>query len=281
MHGEVHRVEGIAVMQPIAATAKLEALSAPLLAHLKRLTVFTNDDQGAFEATLDTTRKIAARSNLSHSCDHQSGVRFLQHGYAYRYMMLSDGRRQITDLFIPGDICDFRGVGRLNTDYSVHALTAVTYFELKRQTLDRLVADCPALEEALSRSAILNQAMLYERLISLGQRSAKERLAHFLCETFVRSRTVGLTSGLQCRFPVSQEDLADMLGLSLVHTNRSVMTLRSEGLIRLDRQLLTIVDSARLQKTANFDARYLSLGSDDESLAFPLPVPGRALSLAA
>jgi len=232
-------------------------LTAPVLAQFRQLALITNDDEAALLGALSIRRRRAVKSEIYRASEYTSSVCIIQQGYAYRFMDLLDGRRQITELLLPGDICDLGGIVTQSADHGCFALTTLVYSEIKRQSLAALVNRHPCIGAALARAAVLKRTMLYERIISLGQRSAKERLCHLFCEVFVRSRAVGLTSGMQCRLPMNQGDLADMLGLSLVHINRSVMALRTEGLIRLNSHLLTIVDSKRLQEAANFNPKYL------------------------
>ncbi len=241
----------------------------PLIVRLKQLSYLSSEDQDSVLNALDAPRKALPKSSLERSQEHSSSVRFIQQGFAYRYIGLPDGRRQITNLLLPGDPCDSLASAVLHTEHGICALTAVTYTEMKRPALVALVDNNPRIAAALWRSFLLTEAMLHERIVSLGQRSAKERLAHFLCEVFYRCRAIGLTSGMQCSLPLSQGDLGDTLGLSLVHTNRSLMALRADGLIRLETRLLTILDLPRLQETAHFSPRYLQLEPDALTPARP------------
>lgn len=246
-------------MESAALPFRKILLSTPVIMKLKQLAPVTKDDQAALLDALQIPCRIAARSEISRVEESFSRLQFIQQGYAYRFVMLRDGRRQITDFLLPGDICNPHGSSTLDEGHGVCALTSMVYCGITSQALTGLVDDHPRIGEALWHSALLNEAMLYNRVISLGQRSAKERLAHFLCEVFVRSRTVGLTSGLQCSFPMNQNDLADLLGLSVVQTNRSMMALRADGMIRLQAQVFTIFDVERLQELAHFDPRYLQV----------------------
>lgn len=241
----------------------------PLIMRLQRLTYLSSEDQTLLLSAFDAPRKASSKSSLDRSQDHSPSVRFIQQGFAYRYIGLPDGRRQITNLLLPGDACDSLAMIVPNAEHGICALTIVIYAEMKRSALVALADQNPRIAAALWRSFLLSEAMLYERIVSLGQRTAKERLAHFLCEVFFRCQAVGLTSGMQCSLPLSQGDLGDTLGLSLVHTNRSLMALRADQLIRLEARLLTILDLARLQETAHFDPRYLEL--EPEAIA-----PGRS-----
>ncbi len=248
-------------MEIAALSLRNNLLSTPVIMKLKQLASVTNDDQEALLEALQTPCRILARSEINYVKENFSRVRFIQQGYAYRFVMLRDGRRQITDFLLPGDICNPHGSSAVDIGHGFCALTSVIYSGVTFQALGSLVEDHPRIGEALWQAALLNEAMLYNRVVSLGQRSAKERLAHFLCEVFVRSRMVGLTSGLQCSLPMNQNDLADLLGLSLVHTNRSMMALRADGMIRFQAQVLTIFDVERLQEMAHFDPGYLQVNS--------------------
>jgi len=245
-------------------------LNAALLLRLEQLVHLTDKDRSAFLAAMEPVRKAPPNRDLNRYGEHPTGVRFIQAGFACRQIGLPDGRRQILGLLLPGDICDACSLPAPAMDHSICALTTVIFSEMSRASLANLVEARPRIGEALWRSALVNEAMLYERITSLGQRSAKERLAHFLCEVFVRNRAVGLTTGMQCNLPLSQSDLADTLGLSLVHTNRSLQALRADGLIRLESRLLTIIDFDRLQEKAHFNPKYLHFDRDIEDVALPI-----------
>jgi len=96
-----------------------------------------------------------------------------------------------------------------------------------------------------------------EWIVNVGQRSAQERIAHLLCEMFLRLESVGLTDGFSCAFPPTQTDIADATGLTPVHVNRTIQELRRTGLIVLENQKLAILDMQALQSLALFNPEYL------------------------
>jgi CRP-like cAMP-binding protein len=108
-------------------------------------------------------------------------------------------------------------------------------------------------------STLIDAGIYREWLVGMGRRSTTGQLAHLLCEMFLRLRTVGLTSGSSFELPLTQEELGDTLGLSLVHTNRTIQQLRREGLIVWEGRTVTITDWEHLQRLANFDPTYLHL----------------------
>jgi CRP-like cAMP-binding protein len=144
-------------------------------------------------------------------------------------------------------------------DHSIGALTPVKYADIKRAPFEKLIADDRTLAEALWCETLLNVAIQREWAINLGRRSALERVAHLLCEIFDRLRPVGLVDGNCCSLPVTQTDLADATGLSVVHLNRTLQELRAAGLIVLRDRVLTIADLDLLKETALFSPSYLHL----------------------
>lgn len=173
----------------------------------------------------------------------------IDEGWACRYRLLPDGRRQITGLYLPGDICEPHwALGRRPTQPIV-ALTNV------RATL--LPCAGHGILPAESLHACWNSlAELIERqtnwLVTLGRKTALERLAHLLLELFERMRASGLTYGQQCAMPLTQMEIADLTGLTPVHVNRTLQAMRARGLIELQSKWLRIPDLASLRDAAAF-----------------------------
>ena len=109
------------------------------------------------------------------------------------------------------------------------------------------------------QSTVIDGAIERACVTSLGRRAAAKHLAHVISELLLRLETVGLTRGNSFDFPLKQADVADLIGLSLVHTNRTIQELRSLGLIRWDGKVMTITDLAQLHEYAEFDPTYLNL----------------------
>jgi CRP-like cAMP-binding protein len=128
------------------------------------------------------------------------------------------------------------------------------------------MAQHPRITQALWWSTLVDEATLREWVVNLGQRNAYERAAHLLCELFVRLRAVGLTNGNACELPITQSELGDTLGLTIVHTNRMLQDLRRDGLIELKGKYLTILDLSALKQVALFNPNYLHLEHEGEGL---------------
>ncbi|KLK90309.1 cyclic nucleotide-binding protein [Microvirga vignae] len=198
-----------------------------------------------------------AREDIIQEGDKPTCVNLILKGWACRYKMLPDGRRQIIAFFVPGDLCDLHVFVLRAMDHSIGALTPITFAEISRETLRNIMSDHPRITEALWWDALVTVAIQREWTVNLGQRSAFERLGHLLCELFLRLRAVGLTQGNACEFPVTQTELADATGLTTVHVNRTLQELRGEGLIELHGKHLIIPDLEALETASVFNLNYL------------------------
>ncbi len=153
-------------------------------------------------------------------------------GWGFRYKMLEDGRRQILNYVLPGDLLGLQGSLSGEMQHSVETLMPVTLCVFERDRLMQLYRSHPELAYDLTWIAAREERVLDENLLSLGRRSAVERLAYLLAYIYQRARWVGLTKGQRLAIPITQHHIADTLGLSLVHTNKTIRKLADRGLIR-------------------------------------------------
>ena len=193
-------------------------------------------------------------------------MRLILSGWACRYKGLPDGRRQIVGFFIPGDFCDLNVYILKEMDHSIGAITRVCYAQVAPDEMERLMAKRPRIAQALLWHEMVNASVQREWMLNVGQRSARERIAHLLVELFLRLRAVELTDGTSCEFPVTQTDVAEATGLTAVHVNRTLQDLRREGLIELSQKRLTIADLDQLMRTAMFNPNYLHLDHEGQHL---------------
>ncbi len=231
----------------------------PLISKLERGADLTTEDRARLEAVIRHPRRVERRKDLIHEGESPNFVQLVLDGFACRYKVLPNGRRQIMAFLIPGDFCDFH-VAILGTmDHSIATLTPCTMVEISRDTIADLTANHPQITRALWWSTLVDEAILREWLVNMGQRPADQQVAHVLCELLVRLQSVGRATDTSYELPLTQQELGDAMGLSVVHTNRSLQTLREEGLIVLTEGTLTIRDVARLNEYAGFDPNYLHL----------------------
>ncbi len=232
-------------------------MSSPLERKLQLYTPLSDADRVWLSDALKSVRHLPPHSDIAVEGDDPRVVYVLMDGWAGRCRHLSDGRRQITSLLLPGDCCDPHVFLFPRRDHTITALTGVTVASIPGAVFQGLEARSPALERAFFFETMIAAAIQREVAVSLGRRSGLERLAHLLCELHLRLAAVGLAEGNSCRMPLSQLDLADTLGQTPVHLNRMLKELRGLGLIGLNRRQLTIYDPRGLAALAQFDPIYL------------------------
>lgn len=235
-------------------------VTAPLTFKLDAYTKLSPADHAKIELlSRRNVRDIPARRDIVREGDKPHNLYLLLSGWACRYKTLPDGRRQIVALFLPGDLCDLHIYILKEMDHSVGALTSLKAAEIGRDDFEQLLSEHPRITQALWWDELVKIAIQREWTVNLGQRSAYERIAHLLCECFLRLRTVGLTTDNSCPFPLTQVDLADATGLTAVHVNRTLQELRKDGLIELHSRTLSIPDLSALKAAGLFNDNYLHL----------------------
>ncbi len=229
-----------------------------LITKLERGADLTVEDRARLDSVVRYPRTVERRQDLILEGESPSDVQLVLEGFACRYKVLPSGRRQIMAFLIPGDFCDFH-IAMLGTmDHSIATLTPCTMVAIPRETIADLTAH-PQIARALWWCTLVDEAILREWLVNMGQRPAEQQVAHVLCELLVRLQAVGRATDISYDFPLTQQELGDAMGLSVVHTNRTLQTLRQEGLIVLTDGRLTIPNVFRMKEYAGFDANYLHL----------------------
>lgn len=227
---------------------------------LEQFTHLSRADKSALGVLArERVRRVAAREDIIREQEKPRGVTLILQGWACRYKALEDGRRQIVAFLLPGDLCDLDVFILREMDHSLGALTPVLVADIMAETLDEVMGRHPRITKALLWNQLVTAAIQREWTVSLGQRSAFERMAHLLCELFLRLRGVGLAEGGRCDLPLTQAELADATGLSAVYVNRTLQELRGQGLIALRGRELVIPDLKALQEAAQFNPNYLHL----------------------
>lgn len=219
-------------------------------------------DRRLLEDTVTRTRDVQAHHDIIREGDAPSNVILVLSGFACRYKVLPDGRRSIFAFLVPGDFCDLH-IFILNAmDHGIATLSPCTIVDIPRSRVLELT-DRPAIARALWWTTLVDEATLREWLVNMGQRDAERSIAHLFCELHLRLKGVGLADGGEFHLPITQAELADTMGLSTVHVNRSIQSLRSQGLIVLRGGRLVIPDVDRLRSACHFNANYLHLETDD------------------
>ena len=179
-------------------------------------------------------------------------------GWLLRYKILHDGSRQIVDFILPGQIFGVQACLFKNSLYSVAAITDASLSVVSFDMIDRVFERSPRLAKALFWSAVCEAAICAEHLIDAARRSAYQRISHLLLELFVRLKAARLTDGMSFTMPLTQELIGDALGLTTVHVNRTVRSLREDKLIAIEGKTVTIIDFEALSRLCDFENSYLS-----------------------
>jgi CRP/FNR family transcriptional regulator len=168
-------------------------------------------------------------------------------GWAFRYKTLEDGRRQIVNYVLPGDFIGLQASLSDAMTHGVDTLTNAVFCVFPRERLWDLFVRHPQIAYDITWLAAREERTLDEHLLAIGRKTALERLAYLLWYLYDKARDVGLLKGNKLDLPMSQAHLADTLGLSLVHTNKTLQKLREKGSILLDERRLTIINEDALK----------------------------------
>jgi CRP-like cAMP-binding protein len=235
-----------------------------LIRHLEQFGPLTEAEKQALEEAATRVRVFGPDQDLVSDGDRPTDCNLILSGFACTYKLLPDGRRQIMSFQIPGDICDLQGFFLGEMDHAIGTLTAGTVAIIPHEELLDLTETYPRIARALSQSTLVDAAIFREWMVGLGRRSAYARVAHLLCEMGLRLQAVGLSQNGCYDLPVTQAELADALGLTGVHINRTLQQLRHEGLIILRGGTVTLSDPEGLKRAGEFDPGYLHVGRTND-----------------
>jgi CRP-like cAMP-binding protein len=230
---------------------------------LSSVIALSNSEIDCIEAMLKRERQVAAGRELVCDGEPYDQTYVIKEGWAIRFKTLSDGRRQILNFVLPGDFVGLFAPLFDVSDHSVAALTDLVVHPLDPGSTVEMFADCPRLAAAIAWSAGRDEAILSEQVVRVGRRSAYERTGHLFVELLHRLRLVGEAKQRSFELPLTQEILADTLGLSIVHVNRTLRRLRENGLLCIKGERVVIGDLEQLTSVAEFSPQYLT--------AHPLP----------
>ncbi|MYL24312.1 helix-turn-helix domain-containing protein [Halomonas alkaliantarctica] len=182
----------------------------------------------------------------------------LSTGWAYSYRNLDNGTRQIMEIFLPGDIIGLREFAFNERLDGVTMIEDGTICHFPHRRMLELFRDSLTLTTVMFAISSRQQALLCERLVTLARRTARQRLAHFLHEMYIRLRQTMPEHGPSFRLPLSQQQLGDLLGMTPVHVSRSLSALSEEKIIFRNHHTINIPDLEVLAREANFNDRYLN-----------------------
>jgi CRP-like cAMP-binding protein len=229
---------------------------------------FTSADAEALLSLPHRTKRVQRhgyvvreREKTTHSC-------VMLTGYAIRHKIVMGGARQIVAVHMKGDLVDLQNSFLGVADHSVQALTDCEVAIIPREAVKKLGFQRPNVGMAMWHDTLVDGSVFREWIANVGRRDARARIAHLLCEFSLRLKVAGLGEETDYELPMTQEQLADCVGLTPVHVNRTLKGLEADNLIeRRSSRGITIGDWKRLAEAGDFDSNYLHLPRDKPALA--------------
>lgn len=220
---------------------------------LRRLPVYLDfsDAELAFMRGFKVAEEVVPPGGIVLSQGESSPLLYtVLEGFATRSVLLENGRRQVLNFVFPGDLLGLQAALMGEMQHTVQATTTLRLCVFRRSRLWELFRDHPDRAFDLTWIGAVEEHFLGETIATLGQRDALQRMAWALARIWLRLSALGLRTDGQVPLPYRQSELADALGLSPVHTNRTLTALRARGLMTWSRQRLTIQDEPALLNLA-------------------------------
>jgi CRP-like cAMP-binding protein len=246
------------VSPAVPATADDPCARGGLAAKLSRYLHLTGEERDFIARLHASTQRVERRRDLIREGHAYAMVYMLCSGMVSRYRVLPDGRRQVLNFGMPGDLVGFPSCLFARATASVCCMTDAVVAAVPLEQLSMLFARFPRIGTALFWAAAREAAICAERLVAVGRRGADERVAYFFLELIALQHAGALQDGDRFSFPVTQELIADAIGLSTPHVNRTLRKLRQRRLLALDGQEAEVQDARGLIMMASFDPSHFA-----------------------
>jgi CRP-like cAMP-binding protein len=230
---------------------------APLIRRWSRYTKFSTEDRDAILALPFTRKTFGKDAYLVREGQKANDCALLLRGFAFRQKLLRNGGRQIISFHIPSEFVDLQNALLGVADHNVQSLNRCEVAVIPRQALLDLAELSSGVQTSMWMDTLIDSSVFREWVVNVGRRDSRARIAHLLCELALRLKVSGEGENGTFEFPITQEQLADATGLTPVHTNRTLQSLRKDALIQLTSRSLTVMDWERLREVGDFDELYL------------------------
>ncbi|SIQ56431.1 cAMP-binding domain of CRP or a regulatory subunit of cAMP-dependent protein kinases [Rhizobium sp. RU35A] len=234
----------------------------PLLLNLEQRDRLSDDEREMLRMAITRERRVAAQEDIVTEGDRPLTSSLLLDGFAARYNITGDGQRQLTSLHVAGEFIDLHAFLVKTMDHGIIALSPCRIAMADHSALKTITESAPHLARLLWLDTLLQAAISRQWIVAMGRRSRAAHLAQIICELYMRLQIVNRVEGGSFHFPLSQTQMADIMGLSTVHMNRVIQELRAAGFVTWSRERITILDWGRLQRFAEFDPAYLNIRSE-------------------
>jgi CRP-like cAMP-binding protein len=226
---------------------------------LGRVMALDDDDRAAIRSLPHTLRTVDPGQYIVREFDRAEHSCLLRTGFAYRHKVVGDGSRQILSIHMTGDLVDLQNSMLQTADHSVQALTSADLAFIPRSAIQTIAFAHPSVGMAMWLDTLIDASIFREWIANVGRRDSRTRTAHVLCEFALRQEDAGLGERGHYELPMTQEQLADVLGLTSVHVNRTLKSLEQEGLISRNKRAITISSWEKLRQAGDFNPAYLHL----------------------
>jgi CRP-like cAMP-binding protein len=228
-----------------------------LIKRLQTATPLATDEIQALIGIIGPPKQFSRQTDIVQDGTSPDCCTLIISGFACRYKLLPDGGRQIHAFKIAGDLPDLYSFILGYTDHAIGAITSCDVALISHRELQQITRSFPNISRALWRESLIDAAIAREWLTGVGRRDAHARIAHFICEQYYRMKAAGLAGESILEFPVTQTEIADALGLSTVHVNRTMKALSRERLISYQNHRIAILNWQALQTAGQFEPAYL------------------------
>jgi CRP-like cAMP-binding protein len=228
-----------------------------MVRRLERRSPLSPADRQALLSLPHTVRRLGSNGHIIRDGDTADHCALLLSGFAFRYKLTGEGARQIISLHIASEFLDLQHSFLGVADTSVQTLTECEVAMIPAGAVQELALSNAAVGRALWIDTLIDASIFREWVVNVGRRDSRARVAHILCEFSLRLEAAGMAHNHRYELPMTQEQLADAVGLTSVHVNRVLRQLGEEGLIDRDRRAITISDWGRLRDAGDFNERYL------------------------
>ena len=232
----------------------------------RRQREISDEERTALENIFSAPVTLPRRHTLVRTGEPVTRCTYLIAGFMCRYMDAIDGQRQLVSLEVPGDFVDLHGYPLQRLDHELATLGECTVAFAEHHRVTELIERFPHLGRILWFSTLTDAAMHREWVFRLGRLDALGRIAHLICETYVRLDALNLVEDGNFAWPLTQQDLGEACGLTSVHVNRTLRVLREAGLMDWSERTVRVIDFRRLATAAEFSPEYLYL---DDHLSTP------------
>ena len=226
---------------PIRARALFQVVSADYIAHAERYR--------------KAQYALPAKAHLYREGQYPNMAFTLFDGWIMLYRQARDGSRQGLRVALPGDFIGYQAVGTKGASHAAMAITPCTLCGFEHEDLRSMLHNQPQLAVQLADIQSRDMASCQNQMLGLGRKRAEARVAYLMLDLFHRMRERGASDGNSITFPLTQEIIGDLTGLTVVHTNRVIQKLRSSGLIESGGRRLVIRDEEGLCEVAEFDQK--------------------------